>query len=74
MGITRHTALIIQANDVTCDAGGPSKDGKYAGFILFTSKNYRPLISTELVYDNSEQAIMAMQKIVGQIKAMNLLD
>ncbi len=67
--MTRITAFIIATNDVNCDAGGPDENGKWAGWISrMERENYRPLISTEPVYDSKEEAVAAMEDIVKSVK------
>jgi hypothetical protein len=67
------TALIIQENDVVCDAGGPDANGMWMGWITFgAEKNFRPLLNTEAIYETKEDAVIAVTKIVAEIKKTNL--
>ncbi|MFH1036474.1 MAG: hypothetical protein V1756_00185 [Patescibacteria group bacterium] len=70
--VSRLTLYEIAGNpdDVVVDAGGPDKEtGKYVGWITRgPGHNYKPLISTEPIFDTPEQAKEAMQKIVDWAK------
>lgn len=70
------TALIIQSrgDDIVCDAGGPTENGKYSGWIqLYRNGEYdHDLVSTEPVYDSKQDAIFAMQELVKTVRAMDL--
>jgi hypothetical protein len=62
--------MIIGTNDddtVWAAAGGPNKEGKFAGYIMF-GERHRILISTEGVYDSEEEAKADMQSIINQCR------
>ena len=75
--MTYLTALIIQERpqDIVCTAGGPNKNGKWAGWINLHKPNGdydHPLISTNAVYDSKRKAIKAMKDLVKEVMAMDL--
>ena len=74
--MTRLTGLIIQTNgeNVVCDSAGPDKFGKYAGWIsLFKDGSYHSsLLSTNGIYDSTEEAEKKMKNLVEEIRAMDL--
>lgn len=72
MGLSLMTALAIQNNDVTCDAGGPADNGKYVGWIMFDEERWHPLLSTEATYPTAAEAKQAMLALVGNIKKADL--
>lgn len=65
------TTSTTDDNDlIKCDAGGPDKDGKYAGRILLNNAGkWYSLSISEPIYDSAEEAILAMQGIVDRIRA-----
>jgi hypothetical protein len=70
MGLTLLSILEIAGNypsNIVATSGGPSlENGKYVGWItLGESHRYRPIFSTEAIYDTPEQAKEAMQKVVS---------
>ncbi len=73
--ITKMTALIIASNpeeDISCSFGGPAENGKYVGWISLWRKDDhkgpRPLLSTEPQYSSGADAILAMEKVVKEIR------
>lgn len=71
MQISRLTALIIatRGDDIHTDFGGPTKNGKYVGWItLGPDDRYRPLISSDACFDTGEAAKEAMVKTVAEIR------
>ena len=70
MGISRLTAYTIaNRTDIVIDAGGPDENGKWAGWItLGEADRFRPLLSTQPVYDSKEAAIAEMRETVKAIK------
>ncbi len=71
------TSLTIQGNDdnIHCDAGGPSKrNGKYVGWISLwrNGELHCELLSTEPVFDTSEEAIKYMEDIVTKVRTLKL--
>jgi hypothetical protein len=76
MGVSRITALIIQTRgkDVVCDVGGPSEEDKYYGLIsLHRNGEFdHDLLSTEPIFNTKEQALIAMQDTVKQIRSITL--
>lgn len=75
MGISMITALQIQGDGIMCQAGGPDpENGKFVGWISVEGdhKGPRPLLNTEPIYESEYEAVKAMQKIVADIRAMDL--
>ena len=78
MGVSMLTALTIaNRDDIVIDAGGPHGpslehpewENKYIGWItLGEEDNFRPLLNSDPIYDNPEQAKTAMQDLVIEIK------
>ncbi len=70
--MTRLTLYEIAGNpdDIVVGAGGPHKEtGKFVGWITRgEGHDYKPLISTNSVFDTPEKATEAMQKIVEWAK------
>ena len=74
MGIDRITAYTIATrDDIVISHGGPGKgeyEGKYVGWItLGEPDRFRPLLSTQPVFDSAEEADEAMNKVVEDIRA-----
>lgn len=69
-------ALIIQTrgDDIRCLAGGPNKNGKYAGWIsLFRGDEYdHDILSTNAIFPSGETAIEHMRSLVEEIRKMEL--
>ena len=76
MGISRLDAMIIQSrgDDIKVQAGGPSKDGKWAMWImLYNGEEYdHPILSTQAVFDTEEAAIQHGKDLVAEIRALDL--
>lgn len=75
--MTNLTALIIQTNDpkdIICDAGGPSKNGKWTGWIsLYRDGEFHTdLCNTEAIYKTKKEAIKKMKELVKEIRKINL--
>jgi len=71
--ISLRTALIIQSNNVICDAGGPDPEtGKFAGWIMMDEERWSPLLNTEPIYSTLDDAKEAMENIVAMIKKADL--
>jgi len=70
-----HTALCIQNNrdHLRIDAGGPTEDGKYVGWIMLDVERWHPLLNTEPVFDSAEAAKEHMKALVDEICSMDLL-
>lgn len=74
MGISRHTAILIQSNgdDIRCEAAGPHPDTeKYGGWISLWRNDrphIAPLVSSEYTFDTKEEAIAYMQDVVEEIR------
>lgn len=64
--MTSLTALIIQNNDsVRATQAGPDQNGKFAGWITLGEEDrFRPLISTEPIYDSAKEALDAMTNLI----------
>jgi hypothetical protein len=78
MGISRWTALVIQAvgNDIRCEVyGQPGKDGKWVGAVnqYHDDHLHTTLLTSEPVHDSAEQAVVEMEEIVADIKAREIL-
>ena len=68
-----RTALVIQSNDVLCEAGGPDKEtGKFCGWIMEDKERWAPLLNTEPIYETAEVAQKAMRDAVATIRAADL--
>lgn len=71
--MTMLTALTIQnRDDIKVTSAGPGPNGKYAGWILLDVDRWRPLASTDYVYDSSTLAKEAMHKTIEEIRKMDL--
>lgn len=72
--MTRLTAIIIRTrgDDVHCQAGGPDRDGKWAGWVsLFRNEAYdHALLTTKAIYASEEEAVAAMQQLVAAVRGM----
>lgn len=70
--VSTLTALILKTrDDIVCTAGGPTKDGKYVGWItLGVEDRFRPLLNSEPIYDSAEDATAAMRRTVEEIRAL----
>jgi hypothetical protein len=70
MSVSNYTALIISSrDDIVATAGGPTKDGKFVGWItLGQLDRFRPLLNTEPIYNTKEEAVVAMKKIIEEIQ------
>jgi hypothetical protein len=68
MGISVLTALTIQSRDVRCEAAGPDQNGKWAGWIMLDVDRWHPLLNSEPIYDNAQDARTAMEKVVKEIR------
>jgi hypothetical protein len=78
VGISALTALIIQdpSNDILCQVGGPDPEtGKYVGWISLQEghRGPRPLLSTKPIYGTKGEAVAAMQKIVEDVRKLELM-
>ena len=78
MGISRWTALVIQdeGNDIRCEVfGQPSEDGKFAGAVNQYHGGYlhTTLLSSKPMYNSAEQAVVAMEQVVTEIRAIDAL-
>lgn len=74
-GLTLHTALVIQNNEVVCDAGGPVKgdnEGNYVGWIVLAGDRWHPLLNTTPDYSTAEAAKKAMENLVIEIRKLDL--
>lgn len=72
--MTRMTFLMIKHNGagIKCEAIGPTKDGKYAGWISYWKDDRPhicPLVSTSPVYESATEAEQAMRDAVTEIRA-----
>lgn len=77
MNISKITALEIQTNDdtvISCDAG-TLDNKKYAGLIFYMKDDYihKTLIESSPCFDSADEAILAMKKIVNEIRALDLV-
>lgn len=69
--MTRLTAYEIASNpdDIVVTHAGPDANGKYSGWITRGEEhNYKPLLSSNAVYDSAQAADNAMEQVVVQIK------
>lgn len=67
--MTRLTALTIgHRNDIEVTYAGP-QGGKYLGIIMLgETDRYRPLLTTDYIYDSREAAEGEMKKIVTRLR------
>jgi len=73
MGITLHTALVIQGNEVKVYAFSDKESRKFGFEIGYMERdNYRPLLSTHAVYGSKEEAEKAGNDFVREVKEMDL--
>ena len=77
MGISRMSAMMIQGSDpenIKCLAGGPSKEGKYAGWIqLWKNGSYHTdIVSTQGIFDSKKEAVKHMKDLVKEIRKLDL--
>ncbi|MBU0760543.1 MAG: hypothetical protein KJ600_02180 [Nanoarchaeota archaeon] len=72
MGISRLTALIIQTNEVGVDTF-KERDNNY-GFEIgrMEHDNYRPCLTSQPVYPNEIAAREAGEKLVEDVRALDL--
>ena len=74
-GISRATALMIQGNEVECDA--EMIDGKWSGIIRMLKGRYGVphclLISTTPIFPDSRAAMDHMAALVAEIRSMDVL-
>ncbi len=70
MSISNLTALIIESrDDLLVTHGGPSKDGKFMGWITLPDEQYcRPLLNSEAVFDSPEDAENHMRDLMAKIR------
>ena len=72
MSISAMNALIIQNRDVRCEAGGPDKDGKWAGWIMIDEDRWSPVLSTEPIFESEEAAVKHMEDLVSKVRKMKV--
>ena len=72
MGIDRLTAYIIaNREDIVITHAGPSKDGKYMGWITLGEEDrYRPLLNSEAIHDTPKEAEQVMRDLVVGLKGI----
>lgn len=72
--MTNLTAVIIATrDDIVIDAGGPTVQGKYTGWItLGVEDRYRPLFHSDPIYDSKDDAKAAMQQVVDEVRRESL--
>jgi len=70
MGISRIAAYVIATrNDIVIDAGGPSAEGKWMGWITLGEEDrFRPLLNSEAIYETAEAAKQAMRETLDAIR------
>jgi hypothetical protein len=70
MPISKITAMAIGTrDDIVTAAAGPDESGKYSGWItLGVDDHFRPLLSSECIYDSEEAAKKTMDEIVAEIR------
>jgi hypothetical protein len=77
MPISLYTALVIQTegNDIRCEPYRQDEaTGKWAGAInLYHDGHFHTtLLSSNQIYDSSEDAVKGMEKVVAEVRAMKL--
>jgi len=68
MSISVMDALVIQNRDVRCEAGGPDKDGKWAGWIMIDEDRWSPVLNTQPIFESKEAAIKCMENLVSEVR------
>jgi hypothetical protein len=73
--VSRLSALMIQGNEVLCDAVLDRESNKWEGwiFMLRAGEIHTPIVNTSPYYDNKQQAIEAMNNFVDQIRKVDEL-
>jgi hypothetical protein len=68
--VSGFTAIIIASrNDILTSATGPSKEGKFSGWItLGEAELYRPLINTPPIFYSEEEAKSVMDELVDGVR------
>ncbi|MDO8467596.1 MAG: hypothetical protein Q7S56_01455 [Nanoarchaeota archaeon] len=75
MGIDLHTALVIQGNEVYVDTTSKGGNDKPPyGFMIyrFERDNYRPILSSDLIFSEKTRAKEEGEKLVETIKKLDL--
>ena len=75
--MTVYTALVIKNNgdDIHCETGGQSKEtGKWIGVVnLYKGEFFHTtLLSSNAVFNSKDESVTGMEKIVEQVRAMEL--
>lgn len=72
MGISLLTALSIQDNPVLAGSR-QHENGKFSCVIMHgEEKRFRILLSSEAIYETTEEAVQAGQSVIDEIKATDL--
>lgn len=69
-GISRLTAMAIQGNDVLCEASGPDKEGKFAGWVRLDVDRWHPLLNTAPIFETAADAEKHARDLVAEVRAM----
>ncbi len=73
MGLSLLSALQIQGNETFVDTYRHNKSRKYGYAITHNEDKYcRPIISCDPVYDSRKDALIAGNKLMGQVKELDL--
>ena len=73
MGLSRRSALQIQANETLVDSYENKESGKYGYVITHNEERYcRPIVSCNPVYDSKDNALIAGTELMETIKGMDL--
>jgi hypothetical protein len=71
--IDLRTALIIQNNEVRCEAGGPDPETKkFVGWIMRDVERWEPLLNTQPIFETADEARKAMNDLVIAIRGIDL--
>lgn len=73
MGLSLLSALQIQGNETLVDSYKDKESGKYGYAITHGEERYcRPIVSCDPAYDSRDDALMAGNELMEQIKALDL--
>lgn len=76
MGISMLTGMIIatRGDDIKTTAAFDEEKGKWLGWITLGEEDrYRPLLNSQAIYNTAEDAILAMNKVVNDIRQSDLV-
>jgi hypothetical protein len=76
--VTKLTAILIQIHgkDIKCEAVGPTRKGrKFMGLVnlYMNGEFHSTLLSSQAIYETPGLAVSEMQRVVDNVRAMDLL-